>query len=59
MKKMTALILTAVLLLAMLLPALAEAETYDLDASKLMDKWVYIDSTAVMKIGRASCRERV
>ena len=48
MKKMTALILTAVLLFAMLLPALAEAETYDLDASKLMDKWVYIDSTAVM-----------
>ena len=48
MKKMMAMILAAVLLLTILLPALAEAETYDLDASKLMDKWVYIDSTAVM-----------
>ena len=48
MKKMIALILTAVSLLSLLLPALAEAETYDLDASKLMNQWVYIDSTAVM-----------
>ena len=48
MKKMMAMILTAVLLLTMLLPALAEEKTYDLDASKLMNQWVYIDSTAVM-----------
>ena len=48
MNKMIAMILTAVLLLTMVFPVLAEAETYDLDASKLMDKWVYIDSTAVM-----------
>ena len=48
MKKTIALILTAVLFLSQLLPALAEEETYDLDASKLMDQWVYIDSTAVM-----------
>ena len=48
MKKMIALILTAVLLLSLLLPALAEEKTYDLDASKLMNQWVYIDSTAVM-----------
>ena len=48
MKKMVALILASVLLISLLLPAVAEEETYDLDASKLMDKWVYIDSTAVM-----------
>ena len=48
MKKMLALILTSVLLLSLLLPALAEEKTYDLDASKLMNQWVYIDSTAVM-----------
>lgn len=48
MKKMIALILTAVSLLSLLLPALAEEKTYDLDASKLMNQWVYIDSTAVM-----------
>ena len=48
MKKMVALILASVLLLSMLLPAIAEEKTYDLDASKLMNQWVYIDSTAVM-----------
>ena len=48
MKKTIALILTTVLFLSQLLPALAEEETYDLDVSKLMDQWVYIDSTAVM-----------
>ena len=48
MKKTIALILTAVLFLSQLLTVLAEEETYDLDASKLMDQWVYIDSTAVM-----------
>ena len=48
MKRMAAMILTAALLAAMLLPALSEEPVYDLDASKLMDKWVYIDSTAVM-----------
>ncbi|MBR0407945.1 MAG: hypothetical protein IJI53_07905 [Clostridia bacterium] len=48
MKKMIAVILAAVLLSALLLPALAEEKAYDLDASRLMDKWVYIDSTAVM-----------
>lgn len=48
MKKMVAMILVAVLLTALLVPAMAEETVYDLDASKLMDKWVYIDSTEVM-----------
>ena len=48
MKHMVAVILAIALLAAMMLPALAEESAYDLDASKLMDKWVYIDSTAVM-----------
>ena len=48
MRKMVALILTAVLLLSLFIPVLAEEESYDLDASKKMNQWVYIDSTEVM-----------
>ena len=48
MKKMVALLLTVLLTASLLLPALAEDAAYDLDAANLMDKWVYIDSTAVM-----------
>ena len=48
MKKMIALIVMAMLLAALLIPAMAEQTGYDLDAAKQMDKWVYIDSTEVM-----------